>query len=243
MIDRESIINRIAKLQSLNSGNATDAEVQNAARLARVLMERYAVERSEIEGATQNANHDGYTRAGNDMGGKCSWWDDVLASTIKNIVVGVDYYSAKVRLPPKTPGGRKRSKTFIYFFGPTELVEIANKMFHDIREHITKQAKTRYNKSPYRGEGLDYARGFVIGLSDAVADQAENTENPEQMNAIVIRAEEMNREWLAKRHNLRIKSSTPKLMYRAGDAYGDGYRDGRNHNTTPSGQRKKLLPA
>lgn len=160
---------------------ASEAEIENALKIATKLMERHQLSESDlVEDPVEQGKRvveAPKTKKGSKVGSKIFTWEITLAAVIRDYVVpGVGAFTMKS--PSVTPSGiiqrdesgKPKMAGEIVFYGVEEDVEIANRVFTEIRLAIIALARIRYG-SVFRGDGAAYAEGFCLGILEKLKEQ------------------------------------------------------------------------
>lgn len=242
-MDKSRIIERIRKLLAFDGSNATPGEVENAVRLAQQLMEQHAIESAELESAAPaGSTGPEYVRTPSDLGAKCALWESALAAAVRTAVPGVDCYRATTTRRTFDGTGDVRTVAVVYWYGPVDLVEVAQRLYEETRTVIAAMAVGAYG-SIYKGEGRSYAEGFAAGLQRKATEQRRASEHRDAIGAIVLRREAQNQAWLMKAHGVKLGGGTRATGPNGrhyGSAYGAGSRDAASYGFTPGRASAKL---
>lgn len=249
--NRDRIKSRITKLLGLAADNAAaEGEIENAMRFAAKLMLEHNIERAELaqEGAAAKEEFDigsvwttAYTT---------SAWELALCQLIYQAVGTVQGYGSG-GFYPKTESGMvlfrdgkpiTTKRQLRSFYGPAADVAVAVEMFNVLRQTIATMAVARHG-SCIRGEGREYALGFVCGMRSTL--QKQENEAPARTRDLVLRSTALVKEesaaWLGEAHGVRLTTNTSS-RYAGTDttsrAYQTGHTDGRKHGIQRGGAKR-----
>jgi hypothetical protein len=242
---------------------ASESEIETALRLANKLMDRHHLSEEDLDDS-EDAALDRALAADKDLGHsivgmKMFMWEKFLGAFITDLT-GVPRYLTKIVRDKKTPSGiiyrNEKGKPVrgksVVFYGIAEDVEIAVKLYDELRLVIISLARLRYS-SVFQGEGGVYAEGFVSGLADNLKSDkneqkkiaAESSSSRamvliERRNDLVRRKCNIANNWLKKEKGVYLRTSTS----RGGSSGSSGARsagrsDGKSYNVNAA-RRKKL---
>lgn len=245
---------------------ASEHEVETALRLATRLMEKNQLSEEDLVGdpvAQRNSVRDEKkVKQSSSVGTKIWTWETILSSAVQQVVPGVGVFSCKSQ--EKTPSGLivrdekgepKKVGQFV-FFGSEEDVEIAIRVFSEVRLAVIALARLKYG-SVFRGDGAAYAEGFCTGLyhklkseKAAELDSAKIAASNNQPNGLIlierrndlIKAKiESSRNWLASPAGGSIRLTVESRSGSSGSsqARSAGVRDGSKYQV--DGARRAKL--
>jgi len=157
---RKKIASQIqAMMATVGNSKSTDGEKETALEMANRLCMKYGIKPDEIERKDDN------TFELKDMTfwkqriitktKRGPYWMKQLGHFTDDFVGAVEHYIGNFH---------KDNKNWsITFYGPKTQVELAIEVYRITAYHIQQQAKTKY-KGYVRGNGADFAQGFVSGL-------------------------------------------------------------------------------
>ena len=225
-----SILGKIQKLLTLATRSENEGESQNAMLMAQKLMAKHGVGQSaaeQFEKPQENGVVDEIITNKNVT--KIIWWKKNIAATIAKNFRCKCYRDTggHQRLNSETGLWEARKFSFLRFIGLKSDVEIATGLYKYAIAELKYLAGrfTQSHGNHTAGFRNDYIRGWMTGLSKKFAEQVE--ENNWQMIVVPDKAVVETYDALGTTTHVsrsRITSSG------SGNAYGQGYTDGRQCN-------------
>ena len=171
----DNVKSRIRKLLALAEDDAQgEAEVCTAMKLAEAALEKYHLDRADIEADQQESAQIQEEYGANDAfmrGVKMTAWESTLGRAIDLLVGSVKHYHSYGIQKTGTFKAPKYKSKFIWY-GPAEDVELATELFGEWQHVIATLAINKFGGFA-RKEGGSYAMGFAKSLEE----KAEMTYN------------------------------------------------------------------
>jgi hypothetical protein len=205
-----------AMLATAANKGSSAGEIETAMDMAMKLMEKYNLEREDIEQIDDTKAFDlskvefsKVTVVGKSSKGYA--WEAGLANFICAFIAGANYYSCSQDAQPlvaKRGGGYKKVKVKI-FYGPAEDVQMAAEIYRGLHHMAYTYAMQMYG-GWCKGDGGTFCHGFVQGLQDA---HEVIEEKQTQTTALVVvdmskAITVASKGWLKKEHGVKLSSST-----------------------------------
>jgi hypothetical protein len=190
-MDSDSALRKIHGLLRLGADDgATEAEAASALRFARRLILNMGMTEEEVRAGLEadastlrdphavaaDAEYTDAWEAGETR--TAPTWEGILAGAMGRLVGTVRAYrtgAKEVRRPDGTlrfeSDGRPMLRPGIVFYGPVADVVLARELFTSWRTTIIALARMRFGGA-IRGEGRDYAGGFVHAMSERIKAMA-----------------------------------------------------------------------
>lgn len=212
-------------LNLANNEAAFDGEIENALLHASRLMTAYHLSEDEIK-EDEKPKEPEYDRTTYySKGTSVTHWELELAHFVNKLVGSTGHYTSYAVEIGET------KKTPVIFYGVAEDVELAYTLYKDLSFIIHSMARLRY-KGSLRGPGREYAEGFVEGLKTKLESAVEKDKDTSiETRGLIIRSQEIAirkktdaRNWLAKAHNIKLRSYSRNF---GGKSYGDAKSQGR----------------
>lgn len=245
---------------------ASENEVETALKIAQKMMERHHLSEDDLTedplAQMEQAANAPKTKEATELGSKIYTWEVILAETVaRHIVKGVGWYSQKTYQTPsglirRNEHGKPMQCGQIMFYGVAEDVEIARRIFDEIRTAIIALARLRYG-SVFRGDGAAYAEGFATGLKkkSIAQDEQERDEAQKRLTTtsdnrgmilisrrtdLIRRKEDSAKKWLASPAGGSIRLATQSRGGSSGDdsARQQGMRDGAGYGVNAARSKK-----
>jgi hypothetical protein len=245
---------------------ASENEIETALKIAQKMMERHHLSEYDLTedplAQMEQAANAPKTKEAAELGSKIYTWEVILAEAVaRHIVKGVGWYSQKTN---QTPSGLIRRNEHgkpiqfgqIMFYGVAEDVEIARRIFTEIRTAIIALARLRYG-SVFRGDGAAYAEGFATGLKkkSIQQDTDEREEAQKRLTTtsdnrglillsrrtdLIRRKEDSAKKWLASPAGGGIRLATQSRGGSSGDdsARQQGMKDGAGYGVSATRSKK-----
>lgn len=248
-IDR--IKDRIRKLLNVAADDAaSNGEIENAVVAARNMMIAYQLEEAECTLESDAPTEQGQTPAST-IGTKITRWEAWLAIVVCDLIGGVQtYQNVDNNRPTQIVGGKVKSFGSFMFYGATLEADLAAETYRELSTTIATMAKLRFG-GWFRGDGANYALGFVSGLALQIRRADNLAQKDETGNALVVQAlaiieakKETGSAWLVKSKGIKLgKSGGSRSGSRTGskDSYNAGRADGQSANLDGVGRRSKQL--
>ena len=261
MNDRtETIKARIRKLLNLAGDDAAAAgEIANAMAAAQRLMDAHHLGTDDVGDEPkphQAASMDDMDDRTIKMKQKAlARWEGWLAVVICEMAGTVQCYRRRIGEPTKGASifGRNecREVAAMVFYGPAEDVIVAAGLFVDLRTTVATMSVGQYG-SPYKGDGREYAEGFVAGIGSKT--RAAATERTAETSGAIVKvhddAKAVAKKWLQKTHGFKLRkgrSSGGATHYNRSardTGHADGASSGASFNRSTkvnSGGRQRYL--
>jgi hypothetical protein len=229
---RDKAVERIRKLMAVSSGaGATEAEIETYLAAARKLMDKFAVEESELnrnEDTRQAAYEsmvifEAYARAGG-----ISPWDNWLAY-VPDAICDVGHYTSKKWRANKR--GKFCEHEVLIFYGLPRDCEVAKAMYQELLATMRAMARFRLGKDWMKLE-QDYCTGFTTRLTTRARELKRSSSSPENAEgsgstAIVLLKDQLLKR---KREELGLVARKGRSSSRSINegAYSAGAEDGGN---------------
>jgi len=222
-----------AMLATAANTGSTPNEIATAMSMATKLMEKYNLEREDIEQIDDSKafdlskiEFDKVTVTGKSSKGYR--WEVALANFICEFVAGANYYSSKQNAMPLVPvrSGYKQVKTKV-FYGPTEDVQLAAALYRGLHHMAYTYAMKMYG-GWCKGSGGSFCQGFVEGLKEAHTDAEEATVNTTTALTVVNMSKaitKVSKGWLKEKHGIKLSTGSGLGGVRNKDA--GAYRNGK----------------
>lgn len=227
---------------------ATEGEINNAITFARRLMDAHHLEADDCVERPTEDSFDRQAVFGNS--GNLVIWETNLTHFVEELVGSVNrYFTGKIEVTgiDRIRLGKPGLKNGIYFYGPAEDVQLATDIFHDLYATIMASSHLKY-RSAARGEGREYATGFVKGLLFKLREAKQKDKDTDVASrALIVRSDlivtekkEKGKNWLMTDQKVKLRNATRQYssIYK-GNAYDEGVSDGKKVN--PTIQRKAKL--
>jgi hypothetical protein len=242
-VSDEKLKDRIRKLLNVakQGSGATEGEIENALRFARLEMEKHHLEAVDIDdhctadeirmrAARMRPEDLEYgTAEFVCQRASLSTWESTLAAAIAVLAGSVEwYYESGIAY------GTER-RAMVTFYGPIEDVEICTELMAEWSVTIAGMGRLRWGGC-FRGEGRSYCEGFAAALYK----QADPRECPEPMldhqsneraltlveaaTQLAERKRHYATEWLRDVKGIRLSS---RGSSQSGQHFADAYRQGR----------------
>lgn len=269
MSNIDTIKERVRKLMAVaNDGNAPEAEIDSAMRLAAKLLDQHHIDASEIgqEGKDEDLKM-GRTFA-TSQASKFSTWEGVLGHAICKLFGCVQHYLSNDKAPIRANGfiqvdkdGSPKYGKKLCFYGPAVESAEAASLFQEWSASIATMGVARWGGC-FRGDGGAYCYGFATALRNKayqidkdrqqiqarpVVLLAGTVESGNQSTAITLSGRyeilrDMGKTYLKTEHNVDLHNRGGGSGY--ANTGGDAYREGRQHGTSAhfgrSAKRKML---
>lgn len=229
----------IKDLLSLASDEAAfDGEIANAMKHASRLMTAYHLNEADLKDKPVEPEYNKTTYYS--KGVSVTNWELQLAHFIDKLVGSTGHFTQH----PITVGQLK--KTPVVFYGIAEDVELSASLYKDLTFIIHSMARIRYNGS-LRGPGREYCEGFVEGLHSKLETAVSSDMNSSsETRSLIIRSQEIAirkkteaKGWLAKVHNIKLKSYHRNFSGMSDpSARSTGKTDGSNLNVSATRKDK-----
>jgi hypothetical protein len=253
----ERIKDRVRKLLAVSVDDAaTQGEIDNAIRFAKIIMAKHQLSEDEIPTDDPSAVKTvEFARTyAQSVGVHLTDWEMDLARFISAFVGTVSWYRNGGHATRKNSlglavfdkkGDPQRCRTVV-FYGPQEDVELAQELQTDLSITIASMARARYG-GPHRGSGREYAEGFVEGLREANTRARKEIQSNDEGRALVVQSDKRNslvrvdgRKWLKDVVGIRFGGSIPgsSSYVRDPNARNTGVADGRKTTVSRNVTRK-----
>ena len=221
---------------------STPGEAETAMQMAMKLMDKFGLEREDIE-----KNDDGsydldtvdqinmYREEVKVLTKRIPLWNKMLAMFVT--MQGIRTTSCYLL---------KRNGS-VMFYGPEADVKAAAALFSGLMGDIARDARNRFGGF-YKGSGASFCEGFVSGLTQKyeveaikLESQVENTALIVQQDALIVAVKDRAKDWLSEEFNVNLKSGGRSPNRRNFDqgAYNTGKAVGGSHDAFSS-SRKRL---
>lgn len=262
MSDITRIKDKLAKLLRLGEDTAaSQGEIDNALTLASQMMAKYQLTRDDID--LSAADPTAKVALGMNVafckGANTATWELILSQFVCAFIGSVSAYDSGKK-PVRRKGiadffgateGEVRYAATRTFYGSDEDARVAAELFEELSQAIATMALIRWGGWA-RGDGAIYAYGFAKALREANDKARAALHNGDATtSALMLRSEanslaivEHGKQWLAKTHNVKLRSGSKRTVKvrtsSAMKAYGEGQRDGSNYNVSRPGSRKRI---
>lgn len=213
-----SAIEKIRKLMEFNTENgATEAEIENAMKLAQRLMLKHNLELGDIELTTTDISETSVS---------CTWKKGTESKLFLYDLLSVvaEAFSCKVIRAGDTVNRIHK------IVGLQEDREMTEATFHKILPQVRHLTKARYKESDKKLSAvkftISYQAGFISGLSIKLAEDKTSlikSEGGEKFELIIVSKDALINNWLEE--NLKIKEFTRSIPVNK-DAFEKGKADG-----------------
>lgn len=242
---------RIRKLLALAAdGSEAEGEIRNALNYARSLMQAHHLTEDDVrdDPHADAAVHEMKQSQVSGQFGRMAVWESGLASFVQDLT-GVSFYTepAKaVRVGGRLQfgvNGKPLKRPSVLFYGIDEEVDLATHVYSELSLTIAASARLKYG-GVARGDGRQYAEGFVVGLIQKLRDSKRGDDEQTRAltvrcTAIVERKQQEARQWLSKERGVRLKTTTVRPVGGSEAAFDDGLEDGRKQEVSGA-KRKKI---
>lgn len=203
-----------AMLATAANTGSTPGEIETAMSMATALMEKYNLDREDIEQIDDTKAFDlskvEFSKATVVCkSSKCYSWEAGLANFICEFIAGANYYSHKQNAEPLVAvrGGGFKQVSVKIFYGPAGDIQLAAELYRGLHHMAYTYAMQMYG-GWCKGKGGSFCQGFVKGLEDAhkvVEPVSESTALVvvDMSRAITVAS----KGWLKKEHNIKLSSS------------------------------------
>lgn len=224
--DIEKIKERISKMLATASCSAsTPAEKSTAMAMASALMQRYNLERDDIEGKDKGEFSEVIVKT---LLVRMMPWESMLASFVSMYVVKGSW----AVLQRETGAVGAVNQATINFVGLGADPQIAAATFYHLRELLVNECSEIYGPT-VRGPGRSFAVGFVTGLvTVAKENEKKNRLNAEAGTALMrtdmLKTQSKN--WYLAQKDAKVRKTNSKIGGVSRDPYNAGYAAGRSAN-------------
>lgn len=271
MSNIDTIKERVRKLMAVaNDGNAPDAEIDSAMRLAAKLLDQHHIDADEIGHEGKDADTEMGQAFATTQNRRFSTWELILSHAIKNLFGCVQcYISGEVRplrvngIAKLDDGGNVRKGRKICFYGPAIESREAAELYQDWSASIATMGVARWGGC-FRGDGAAYCYGFATALSNKAHQINSERKAIEARPVLLLSAptelaassqataitlsdryeilRDMGSDWLKKEQGVNLTRGSGRSGY--GGTGGEAYREGKQHGTSAHfsrGQKRKML--
>ena len=218
-----SAIEKIRKLMEFSVENgATEAEVENAVKLAQRLMLKHNLEKSDIKITVEDIS---------ELDIPCTWKKGTESKLFLHDLLRViaDSLNCRViRMNTNTPKATYR------IVGLTEDREMTNQIFHSVLPQVRHLTKDRYKESSKELSivrfTISYQAGFISGLNQKLkADKEEyiKLEDSEAFGLMIVKKEALIADWIANKMSIKTTNRNQRVDK---DAFAKGKEDGSHKN-------------
>jgi hypothetical protein len=218
-----SAIEKIRKLMEFSVENgATEAEVENATKLAQRLMLKHNLDKADIEITVDDVS---------ELDIPCTWKKGTESKLFLYDLLNViaDSLNCRViRMNANRPSAAYR------IVGLTEDREMTKLIFHSVLPQVRNLTKTRFKESDRTLTivkfTISYQAGFIAGLAlklKADKDEYIKLENSEAFGLMIVKKEALIADWIANKMSIKTSHRTQKADP---DAFAKGKADGSAKN-------------
>lgn len=240
----QKIKDKIRKLLAIAADDTVaDGEIAAAMRLAEAALEKYHLDRVDIEADSLHENIPlqetmGRT-ASQPLGPRLTIWESTLCQAVLKLVGSVGCYYNK-QFASKGTFKKPTLSAVVTWYGPAEDAKLASELFDEWGSVICTIATGRFGGHANK-EGARYAYGFASSLLEKANAVASNrtrlitssttaiVKSGEGSLAMVLQAKrERSDDWLAKSEGIKLNKPRATASYNWSERDRDAYFSGRN---------------